>query len=90
MKPAPEDANLRTDWYKIANDLLDKLDSLSPAARIKLGNYSKSNPSNLKQQIDRQFYQWFPQQRGKKLNPNTYGQIWEAIAFDKVSQLERR
>ncbi len=91
LKPTPEDADLRTDWYKIADDLLNKLDNLTPAARRKLGNYPPNKTGdNLKQQIDRQFYQWFPQQRGKKLNPNTYGQIWEAIAFDRVSQLEKR
>ncbi|MBW4665030.1 MAG: protein kinase [Chroococcus sp. CMT-3BRIN-NPC107] len=90
LKPAPEDADLRTDWYNIADDLLNKLDSLTPEARIKLGNYSKSNRHTLQAEIDRQFYQWFPHMQGKKLNPNTYGQIWEAIAFDKIRQLERR
>lgn len=91
LKPAPEDADLRTDWYKIADDLLNKLDNLTPAARSKLGNYPiNQNRHNLKPEIERQFYQWFPQQQGKKINPYTYGQIWEAIAFDKVSQLERR
>ncbi len=85
LKPAPKDADLRTDWYNIAEDLLNKLDSLTPEARLKLGNYSKSNRNKFKQESDRKFYQWFPQQRGKKLNPNTYGQIWEAIAFDKAA-----
>ncbi|WP_009633348.1 serine/threonine-protein kinase [Synechocystis sp. PCC 7509] len=90
LKPAPQDADLRTDWYNIADDLLNKLDSLSPSARLKLGTYSKSTRHRLKPEIDRQFYQWFPQRRGKKLNPYTYGQIWEAIAFDQVSKLEKR
>ncbi len=91
LKPAPEDAALRTDWYNIADELLDKLENLTPASRRKLGSYSANKTrGNLTKQIERQFYQWFPQQRGKKLNPNTYGQIWEAIAFDKASQLERR
>ncbi len=95
LKPAPKDADLRTDWYNTADDLLNKLDNLTPKARRKLGNYSQSNRPNsdrnrLIQESNRQFYQLFPQQRGKKLNPNTYGQIWEAIAFDKVNQLERR
>ena len=90
LKPAPEDADLRTDWYNIAEDLLNKLDSLSPEARLKLGTYSQSNRNKLEKESNRKFYQWFPQMRGKKLNPNTYGQIWEAIAFDKVNQSERR
>ena len=94
LKPAPEDADLRTDWYKIADDLLNKLAQLSPAARSKLGSYSNSNSTNsdrhLIQESDRQFYQWFPSQQGKKINSHTYGQIWEAITFDKIGQLEKR
>lgn len=90
LKPAPQDADLRTDWYNIADDLLNKLAKLSPAARSKLGSYSYSNrpqsDRNLTRSRDRLFYQWFPSQRGKKLNPNTYGQIWEAITFDKANQ----
>ncbi len=89
LKPAPQDADLRTDWYNIADDLLNKLAKLSPAARSKLGSYSYSNRSNdrfLTRSRDRLFYQWFPSQRNQKLNPNTYGQIWEAITFDKANQ----
>jgi tRNA A-37 threonylcarbamoyl transferase component Bud32 len=89
LKPTPEDADLRTDWYNIAEDLLNKLATLSPEARLKLGTYSKSNRNKLEKESDRKFYQWFPQMRGKKLNPNTYGQIWEAIAFDKIRLSER-
>ncbi len=94
LKPAPQDADLRTDWYNIADDLLNKLAKLSPAARSKLGSYSYSNrlksDRNLTQNSARLFYQWFPSQRNQKLNPNTYGQIWEAITFDKANQSERR
>jgi serine/threonine protein kinase len=90
LKPTPEDADLRTDWYNLADDLLDKLATLSPAARSKLGSYSESSrpdsDRNLIQQSDRQFYQWFPSQQGQKINPRTYGQIWKAIAFDKTNR----
>ncbi len=90
LKPAPQDADLRTDLYNIADDLLNKLAQLSPAARSKLGSYSyNSRPKsdrNLTRERDRKFYQWFPSQRNQKLNPNTYGQIWEAITFDRANQ----
>jgi len=39
-----QDDALRADWYKIANDLLNKLENnLTAQARSKLGNYSKNN-----------------------------------------------
>lgn len=53
----------------------------------KLGSYTFKQ---LVEQTDRQFYQLFPRQKGKTLNQQTYGQIWYAIAADRVSQLENR
>ncbi len=78
---------------------------LSPAARRKLGSYSQQDYENwqqqanlgqlgnytieqLKQQTNSRFYQLFPQRR-EKLNQKTFGQIWYAIAADKVSQNKR-
>jgi serine/threonine-protein kinase len=105
LKPAPKDAALRSDWYNIADELLNKLEQaqLSTAARRKLGSYSQQNYEiwkrqanskraytieQLREQTDQKFYQLFPQQRREKLNQATFGQIWYAIAADKVSQLE--
>lgn len=103
-----QDEPLRKDWYKIANDLLNKLEhNLTPAARSKLGRYSNSDRllwqakaasgelgsytfKQLIEQTDRQFYQLFPRQQGKTLNPKTYKQIWYALAADRVRQLERK
>lgn len=106
LKPAPEDAALRSDWYDIGEELLNKIEQaqLSTAARRKLGSYSQqyyeiwkqqANSGEqgypieqLREQTDRKFYQLFPQQRREKLNQKTFGQIWYAIAADKVSQLQ--
>lgn len=43
---------------------------------------------HLSQETDKTFYQLFPEQRGETLNLQTFGQIWHAIFFDRVSQLE--
>ncbi|HEY9603470.1 MAG TPA: serine/threonine-protein kinase [Allocoleopsis sp.] len=103
-----DDAALRNEWYKIAEDLLDKLEQaqLSASARRQLGSYGQrdyqiwqrqvkqrqfgSNTiDQLKQQTDENFYQLFPQQRGKKLDLQTFGQIWYALFSDRVSQLSQ-
>lgn len=101
LKPTSVDAPLRRDWYNIADDLLNKLEQaqLSPASRRKLGSYSQQDYENwqlgsytieqLQQQTNSRFYQLFPQQRREKLNQKTFGQIWYAIAADKVSQNKR-
>jgi len=107
IKRDRQDNPLRADWYKIADDLLNKLETnLSARARSKLGNYSKGDRTlwqakaargelgsytfkQLIEQTDRQFYQLFPRQKGKTPNPKTYGQIWYALAAERVSQLEK-
>jgi serine/threonine-protein kinase len=105
LKPAPEDAALRSDWYNIADELLNKLEQaqLSTAARRKLGSYSQLDYEiwkekvslgqlgnytidQLREQTNQKFYQLFPQQRREKLNQKTFGQIWYAIAADKIRQ----
>lgn len=45
LTPEPEDTALREEWYKIAEELLDKLEQakLSPNTRHKLGNYSQQD-----------------------------------------------
>ena len=108
LKPDPEDAALKSDWYNIASKLLDKIEEaeLSTAARRNLGSYSQQDYATwkqqakqrqdgsytideLNQQTNKRFYQLFPQHRGEKLNIQTFGQIWYAIAAD-ISQLENR
>lgn len=99
LKPHPDDAQLRSDWYNIAEQLLDKLEQaqLSPEVRHKLGSYTQqdykiwqqqANQEPLTEQTNQKFYQLFPQQQGKKLNQKTFGQIWYAIAAEQVSKLQ--
>jgi serine/threonine-protein kinase len=107
LKPTPEDAALRADWYNIGDELLNKIEQakLTTAARRKLGSYSQQNYviweqkanlgqlgsytiEQLSEQTNQKFYQLFPQQPREQLNQKTFGQIWYAIAADKVNQLE--
>lgn len=55
------------------------------ANRGQLGGYTIDQ---LSKQTDQKFYKLFPQQRGEKLDLQTFGQIWYAIFSDQVSQLE--
>lgn len=104
-----QDATLRNQWYKIAEELLDKLEQaqLSGVARRKLGRYSVQDYETWKRQANRgqlggytidqltkktdeTFYRLFRDQQGEKLNLQTFGQIWYAIAADRVSQLDKK
>jgi serine/threonine-protein kinase len=55
------------------------------ANRGQLGGYTIDQ---LSKQTDEKFHKLFPQQRGEKLDLETFGQIWYAIFSDQVSQLE--
>lgn len=55
------------------------------AQQGQLGGYTIDE---LTKQTDDKFNRLFARSRGEKLNLQTYGQIWYAIAADKVSQLE--
>ncbi|HEY9649532.1 MAG TPA: protein kinase, partial [Coleofasciculaceae cyanobacterium] len=57
--------------------------------QAKNGQFRGNNIDQLTQKTDEKFYQLFPQQRGKKLNMETFGQIWYAIFFDQVTQAEQ-
>ncbi|MES1023061.1 serine/threonine-protein kinase [Gloeocapsa sp. BRSZ] len=59
-----------TTWQKQAN-------------QGQLGNYTSDE---LTRQTNQKFYRLFPEERGKKLKLNTLGQIWYAIAADRVNQ----
>lgn len=76
--------------------LLDQLEPLSQAARSGIGTYKRvnynawlSNAEISERAIelltDAQFVLRFPQQKGKVLNPRTFGQIWYAIARDQAT-----
>jgi len=102
-----EDKPLRDEWFRMANDLLDKLDEadLSTATRRRLGSYSQQDYERWRQQAragnlgkytinqlnretNQKFEQLFPGKEREKQNQQTYGQIWYAIAADKVSKIQ--
>ncbi len=51
----------------------------------RLGNYTTNK---LDRDTNNKFYRLFPNQSRERLDQKTFGQIWYAIAADKVSQLE--
>lgn len=79
--------------------LLNQLESLSQDARSGMGAYkrvdytawlTKTDISDRAIEIltDAQFVLRFPDQKGKVLNPRTFGQIWYAIAKDQTMQIQ--
>jgi len=95
-----EQDKLRSLWNGMANDLLTKLEHLSPEVRRKLGTYRRatydqwlkdlgepaaaSSPT-LDALADARFYELLPDRKGKPLNPRTFGQIWYAIAEEQLN-----
>jgi hypothetical protein len=79
--------------------ILKQLERLSQEARTGMGTYKRMNydswlpkrNSNISGRAietltDAQFVALFPEQKGKILNPRTFGQVWYAIAFDQIKQ----
>ncbi|GAP95385.1 hypothetical protein [Leptolyngbya sp. NIES-2104] len=75
--------------------LLDQLEPLSQEARSGIGAYKRANydrwlsDAKVSQKAielltDYQFVLRFPEQKGKGINPRTFGQIWYAIARDQT------
>lgn len=103
LSPDSADTALRSQWYKTADGLLDRLEnSLSLAARQQLGSYTlaalKPAVAKLKELhlsnhalndlTDAQFFNLFPEQRGQNFIQTPLGQIWQAIASDKVKAIQ--
>ena len=99
---ASVDADLRSQWYKTAAALLDTLEvQLSPEARQQLGRYTASSRDRAAAEVNQQhvssralndltdatFFQLFPQQRGNNFINQPIGQVWQAIAADKVKAI---
>ena len=95
------DADLRSQWYKTADTLLDTLDvQLSPEARRQLGRYTASSRDRAAAEVNKQyvssralndltdaaFFQLFPQPDNNFIN-QPIGQVWQAIAADKVKAI---
>ncbi|RCJ14643.1 serine/threonine protein kinase [Nostoc sp. ATCC 43529] len=103
----PEDARLRDEWYRIADELLTKVEqaNLSTAARRKLGTYTAQDYerwrrqaragqfgdytiNQLNKETNEKFDRLFPDQDRAKLNQQTFGQIWYAIAADRIDKVK--
>ncbi|MBD2020545.1 serine/threonine protein kinase [Leptolyngbya sp. FACHB-36] len=94
----PDTTQPQAEWNRTAGDLLEKLETLAPETRQKLGAYRRANydewlkqlgetgPSSrtLDQLADDRFFQLFPDLKGQTLNPRTYGQVWYAIAEEQL------
>lgn len=101
LSSTPEDAALRTQWDKTAAELLDKLQPLSLEARRQLGTYTVQDRDrwtveanklhvgsrSLYDLADAAFFEMFPQQRGKKFIAQPIGQVWHALAADKLNAI---
>ena len=95
-----EQEKYRSEWNAIALTLMDKLQQITPEMRGKLGTYQRSNydqwlktvgaanQRKLADLTDRRFLELFPDQQGKPQNPQTYGQIWYAIAHEQSQRKE--
>ena len=97
----PAYSQMRQQWYKIANQLLDKLGLISVTSRQKMGSYTKNDRDRTVASInqvfvgsrslydltDAAFFTLFPDQKGKNFVNQPIGQIWNAIAQDKASNI---
>jgi serine/threonine-protein kinase len=97
LTSSSKDAYWRKQWGEIADSLLAKLErvNLSEKARSRLGRYTpkdfetvsgKVNKSTFNRQVDARFYKLFPELRGRTLQPETWQQVWYAIAADKLAE----
>ena len=102
---SPEDKLWRWRWHSIADKLLNKLETLSPDARRRLGNYSRDDIDRWRIQLGRLnisstafndltdarfFYLFSEQPRGKNIIGLQIGQVWQAIATDTMKSLQSR
>lgn len=97
----PEDRALRAEWDNIADQLLNRLQFLSPAARQQLGKYTTKDRLRWHREInqlhlssralydlaDAAFFQMFPQQRGQNFINQPIGQVWYASANEKLQAI---
>ena len=104
LTPGPEDADSRSQWYKIADGLLNTLEQLSPEARRQLGSYNVQSRDRAKAEVnelhlssralydlaDAAFFHLFPEQRGRNFLNQPIGQVWQGLVADKVKAVQAR
>lgn len=97
----PEDDIWRKRWDETATEVLNRLETLSIEARGKLGGYKQRDLDRrkaaanqlhvssraLNDVTDAAFFELFPQQRGQNFINQPIGQVWHAIAEDKLDEL---
>lgn len=102
QKIGEDQTDLQNDWTEIANEMLTKLEGLSPDTRRKLGRYQREdydrwtapdsgaslNSRELNVLVNNRFAELFPDQQGKSLNPKTFGQVWYALAEEELNKLK--
>jgi serine/threonine-protein kinase len=96
------DRGLRREWNATAEKLLNKLEPLSQESRDRLGRYKPedydqwvmdlerqhlSRPT-FAQLVDAKFYRLFPEQKERYLDPDTFGQVWYAIAEETFKAVQ--
>ncbi len=99
----PADAEWRDRWDRLADNLLSRLDAISPEARTRLGRYSLADIDRRKAEVnklhlssralndlaDAKFFYLFPEQsRGENLLDKPIGQVWQAIATEQVQAVQ--
>ena len=96
-----EDAQLRAEWDRTAAELLEQLQTFSPESRQQLGNYTAKSRERWQSTLDKlnlssraledlanaAFGQMFPQQQGKNLINQPIGQVWYALAAEKLQAM---
>ncbi len=101
LSSSPEDATLRAEWDKTADELLNQLESLNLAARRTLGTYTAQDRDRWEAQVNKRyvssralydladaaFFELFPQQRGKNFLKQPIGQVWHALAAEKLKDI---
>ncbi len=101
LSSSPEDATLRTEWDNTADELLDKLELLNLEMRRSLGTYTAQDRDRWKVQVNKRyvssralydladaaFFKLFPEQRGKNFIKQPIGQVWHALAAEKLNAI---
>ncbi|MDX2240947.1 MAG: protein kinase [Leptolyngbyaceae cyanobacterium bins.302] len=102
QKLGDDQKDLQNEWNAISNDVTSKLNNLSPQVLSKLGRYERGdydrwtapgsgaslNSRELNVLVNNRFAELFPEQKGKSLNPKTFGQVWYALAEEELNKLK--